>query len=88
MIFLNGFQIIGAAQNVRKIFSTLQKVLEICSNPKCPRAYLVHAKWFWTGPNIKKKYFGVDQLSNGYFGQDQMYYMKAINIVYICSDFI
>ena len=34
-------------------FGPHQKVLEIWSYPKCPSAYLVHAKWFWTGANIK-----------------------------------
>ena len=27
-----------------------KKICDIWSSPKCPWAYLVHAKWFWTGP--------------------------------------
>ena len=39
--------------------------------PKGPWAYLVHAKWFWTGPNIENLTAWTKCL-HGHFGQDQM----------------
>lgn len=43
----------GPFLNFQQTFGPCQKVPEIWSLPKFPWAYLVHVKWFWTGPNIK-----------------------------------
>ena len=56
-------RIFGPVQNVHKTSGPWHKELEIWPMPKCPWAYLVHPKWFWTGSNKYQGSFGVDQVS-------------------------
>ena len=76
----------GPFQNFQQTFGPWPKVPEIWSLPNFPWIYLVHVKWFWTGPNIKDllvwtKCF-MDVLDRtewscnyqGHFGMDQVSY--------------